>query len=101
MESGLVGRNNPCPECREHSQAHCLNGVRPSWPEQWCSASTNTTPMPRLNGVRPSWPEQYGVHWVACRASGVSMESGLVGRNNKWDTSPPFKGYTMSQWSPA
>ena len=26
----------------------------------------------------------------------VSMKSGLEGRNN-WDTSPPFKGYTMSQ----
>ena len=27
----------------------------------------------------------------------VSMKSGLEDRNNKWDTSPPFKGYTMSQ----
>ena len=34
MESGLVGRNNEDIYVGLVEAEHCLNGVRPSWPEQ-------------------------------------------------------------------
>ena len=61
-----------------------LNGVRPRWPEQsyapWRERSSRAE---SLNGVRPRWPEQYYGTAEGIRAAiGVSMESGLDGRNN-------------------
>ena len=61
MESGLVGRNNRPEDQKKLHQCNCLNGVRPSWPEQY---------------VRRPEPQTESLH--------VSMESGLVGRNNEW-----------------
>ena len=77
MESGLVGRNNvyhgdPVPD-----GSLCLNGVRPSWPEQYRLSQTGQAILSRLNGVRPSWPEQ--------SIAGIFMRGTTI-----W-----------SQWSPA
>ena len=35
-----------------------------------------------LNGVRPRWPEQWDYIYGFILKKGVSMESGLDGRNN-------------------
>ena len=84
MESGLVGRNNDERRRRRRNGTRGLNGVRPSWPEQLvCLDGATHHANHGLNGVRPSWPEQ-SVARVAesCQGKEVSMESGLVGRNN-------------------
>ena len=108
------------------TRAFSLNGVRPSWPEQSPSSpGLGHVAAEGLNGVRPSWPEQSlhdangnGVPGVVSMESGlvgrnnapfpsekssrtdVSMESGLVGRNNMKDPELVTEAY-KSQWSPA
>ena len=55
----------------------------------------------RLNGVRPRWPEQWTWNASPSRIGiGVSMESGLDGRNN-WDNLRFADQLGESQWSPA
>ena len=107
MESGLDGRNNPMQPNQRNPHPQRLNGVRPRWPEQWrgiadlhhetvrlngvrprwpeqlCLTQRKGIWIRSLNGVRPRWPEQCARTWVPKRCgTGVSMESGLDGRNN-------------------
>ena len=109
MKSGLEGRNNVFPRWsgrrrptglnevrpRRPEQCwlrgsrvwvcRCLNEVRPRRPEQ--SSATKRSPppwTPGLNEVRPRRPEQFRSDLqTLIGLMGVSMKSGLEGRNNK------------------
>ena len=77
--AGTINPHNHLPT----GPIHCLNEVRPRWPEQFGSETVNfVSGIPGLNEVRPRWPEQsYGrVDLIVIRV--VSMKSGLDGRNN-------------------
>ena len=84
MESGLVGRNNTAmTELRPPRHPAGLNGVRPSWPEQYREFPL----MPATHTVVSMESGLVGRNNPPCRSWGdsqsrVSMESGLVGRNN-------------------
>ena len=102
MESGLVGRNNDDQAWSAIEEAYRLNGVRPSWPEQsGAITDLSTAGLTGLNGVRPSWPEQFDEVERNWNELVVSMESGLVGRNNIITCPEGQKQTYASQWSPA
>ena len=83
MESGLEGRNNEAACTARGPIPSCLNGVRPRRPEQCAVLGALHAPSASLNGVRPRRPEQFDQGGSCCaHRFGVSMESGLEGRNN-------------------
>ena len=112
MKSGLEGRNNRLPPNRGTRWLTRLNEVRPGRPEQsgsggsmWaicgglnevrpgrpeqsgCRALSRVVPV-CLNEVRPGRPEQSWAGGVGVGGElGVSMKSGLEGRNNGVATS--------------